>query len=283
MVALCQESPHDNGKEPDVTFFFRHWRENSLYVASAGPQHPDFGRFRGLRMDRTCICSFTFVFEFVTDRTCRSLALALDCQHWTTVQKWEKCRQVKEAGTFVCLRASRNRNMFFCFPIYLPIEKAYSTKRKRYCCNSLSCKLLPQLIDNSAAKGFFFFFDRQLSYSCLSHSSSVLAANNCRVVLAFLHRSSSFSVASASGVQHENESRHARRVYLTNTYNLNSYDSRNRAGAESRKKTVPQCCSSIAFDFFRSFFIKSRAGEFSRSLRQPQQSPRLAPQCLAFP
>ena len=47
MVALCQESPHDNGKEPDVTFFFRHWRENSLYVASAGPQHPDFGRFRG--------------------------------------------------------------------------------------------------------------------------------------------------------------------------------------------------------------------------------------------
>ena len=47
MVALCQESPHDYGKEPDVTFFFRHWRENSLYVASAGPQHPDFGRFRG--------------------------------------------------------------------------------------------------------------------------------------------------------------------------------------------------------------------------------------------
>ena len=47
MVALCQESPHDNGKEPDVTFFFRHWRENSLYVASTGPQHPDFGRFRG--------------------------------------------------------------------------------------------------------------------------------------------------------------------------------------------------------------------------------------------
>ena len=43
MVALCQESPHDNGKEPDVTFF-RYWRENSLYVASAGPQHLDFGR-----------------------------------------------------------------------------------------------------------------------------------------------------------------------------------------------------------------------------------------------
>ena len=43
----------------------------------------------------------------------------------------------------------------FCFPIYLPIEKAYSTKQRFYC-NSLSCKLLPQLIDYSATKGFFF-------------------------------------------------------------------------------------------------------------------------------
>ena len=33
------------------------------------------------------------------------------------------------------------------------LEKAYSTKQ-RYHCNSLSCKLLPQLIDNSATKGF---------------------------------------------------------------------------------------------------------------------------------
>ena len=70
--------------------------------------------------------------------------------------------------------------MFFCFPIYLPIERAYSRKQRCHC-NSLSCKLLLQLIDNSATKGFFF--DRQLSYSCLSHSSSVLAANDCRVVL----------------------------------------------------------------------------------------------------
>ena len=66
----------------------------------------------------------------------------------------EKCHQVKEARTFFCLRASRHRNMFFCFPICLPIEKAYSTK-ERYYCNSLSCKLLPQLIDNSATKGSF--------------------------------------------------------------------------------------------------------------------------------
>ena len=89
-----------------------------------------------------------------------------------------------------------------------------------------------QLFDNSATKGFFFF-DRQLTYSCLSHSSSVLAANDCRVVLTFLQRSPSFSLASASLVQHDNESWHARqRVYLTNTYNLNSYDSRTRAWAD---------------------------------------------------
>ena len=157
----------------------------------------------------TCICSFTFVFEFVTDRTCRSLAFAFDCQLLSAPnhnaknnRTSEKCHQVKEAGTFFCLRVSRNRNIFFRFPIYLPIEKAYSTKL-RYYCNSLSCKLLPQLIDNSATKGFFF--DRQLSYSCLSHSSSVQAANDCRVVLTFFHRSPSFSLASASRVQHDNE------------------------------------------------------------------------------
>ena len=109
---------------------------------------------------------FTFVFEFVTDRTSlsSSLAFAFDCQlPWQLSalnhsaknnRTSEKCHQVKEAGTFFCLRASRNRNMFFRFPIYLPIEKAYSTKQ-RYYCNSLSCKLLPQLIDNLATKGFF--------------------------------------------------------------------------------------------------------------------------------
>ena len=70
----------------------------------------------------------------------------------------EKCHQVKEAGTFFCLGASWHRNMFFCFPSYLPIEKACATKQ-RYYCNSLSCKLLPQLIDNSATKGFFVLTD----------------------------------------------------------------------------------------------------------------------------
>ena len=98
------------------------------------------------------------VFEFVTDRTCRSLVF--DCQPWTTVQKISGLRNWMPSSqrnrTFFCLRASRHRNMFFYFPIFLRIEKASSTKQ-RYHCNSLSCKLLPLLIDNSATKGFFFF------------------------------------------------------------------------------------------------------------------------------
>ena len=74
-------------------------------------------------------CSFTFVFEFVTDRTCQSLAFAFDCQHWTTLSRAknirtsEKCHQVKEAGTFFCLRASRHRNMFFVFRFTCPSRK----------------------------------------------------------------------------------------------------------------------------------------------------------------
>ena len=93
----------------------------------------------------------------------------------------------------------------------------------------------------------------------------MLAANDCRVVLTFLQRSPSFSLASASRVQHNNESWHTRqRAYLTNTSNLNSYDSRTRTTVElvrqsnscvgwcvhAKKKNVPQRCSSIAFDFF---------------------------------
>ena len=72
MVALCQESPHDNGKEPDVTFFFRHWRENSLYVASAGPQHPDFGRFRGPAHGLLCLLLLTWSIAGVDCRACHS-------------------------------------------------------------------------------------------------------------------------------------------------------------------------------------------------------------------
>ena len=69
----------------------------------------------------------------------------------------------------------------------------------------------------------------------------MLAANDCRVVFTFLQRSPSFSLASASRFQHDNESWHARqRVYLTKNYNLNSYDSRTRAWADVfRQKTKP--------------------------------------------
>ena len=83
----------------------------------------------------------------------------------------------------------------------------------------------------------------------------MLAAKDCRVVLSFLQRSSSFSLASASLVQHDNESwlKLARqRAYLTNTYNLNSYDSRTRAWADvfRQKKNVPQRCSFLIFSIF---------------------------------
>ena len=102
-------------------------------------------------------CSFTYVFEFVTDRTCQSLAFAFDCQHWTTVQKilglLKNAIKSKKPGLSFA-SGPAGIETCFCFPIYLPIEKASSTKQ-RYYCNSLSCKLLPQLIDYSATKSFF--------------------------------------------------------------------------------------------------------------------------------
>ena len=116
-----------------------------------------------------------------------------------------------------------------------------------------------------------------------------LDANDCRVVLAFLQRSPSFSLASASRVQHDNES------WLTlpaNVCTSQTPTTWTRTTVElvrglmcSRKKKPISTTTLLVnrFWFFRSFFIKSRAVEFSRSLRQPQQSPMLAPQCLAFP
>ena len=233
-------------------------------------------------------CSFTFVVEFVTDRTCRSLALAFDCQHWTTVQQIIGLRKnaikSKRPGLSLASGPAGIGNMFFCCPIYMPIEKAYSTKQ-RYYCNSLSCKLLPQLIETSATKRFFFF-DRQVSYSCLSHSSSVLAVNDCRVVLTFLQRSPSFSLASASRVQHDNESWHG---MPTNVRTSQTPTTWTRTTAElvrgrmcSRKKKPYHNVARQSSLIF-SIFLHQISGEFSRFLRQPQQSPRLAPQCLAFP
>ena len=104
-------------------------------------------------------CSFTFVFEFVTDRTCQSLAFAFDCQHGTTGQKntrtSEKCHQVKEAGTFFCLRASRQRNMIFVFRFTCPSRKPIRQNNAFFATHCRHSKLLPQLIDYSATKGFF--------------------------------------------------------------------------------------------------------------------------------
>ena len=188
--------------------------------------------------------------------------------------------------------------MFFCFPIYLPndSEKTYPTKQRCYC-KSLSCNLLPQLIDNSATKGFFFV-DRQLSYSSLSRYSWVLAANDCWFqVKYFLQRSSSFSLASASRVLHDNESWHARqRAYLRNTYNLNSYDSGTLVrGLMCTQKNRTTTLVVDRLSFFRSFFIKSPSREplvlsisettshKTHFASHEARSPRLAPQCLAFP
>ena len=102
-------------------------------------------------------------------------------------------------------------------------------------------------------KGVFRRQTTEILYrSSLSRYSWVLAANDCWFqVKYFLQRSSSFSLASASRVLHDNESWHAcQRAYLTNTYKLNSYDSGTRAWADVHaKKPVPQRCSSIAFDF----------------------------------
>ena len=127
-------------------------------------------------------------------------------------------------------------------------KSLYPTK-PRYYCNSLSCKPLPQLIDNSGVFFLFFFVDRQVSYSSLSHFSSVLAANNRRLVLtfqvkSFLQRSSSFSLASASRVQHDNESWHARqRANLQPELVLQSNSCVGWCVHAKKKKTVPQRCS----------------------------------------
>ena len=127
----------------------------------------------------------------------------------------QKCHQVKEAGTLFCLRASRHRNMFFCFPIYLPIGIAYCI-RWNHDIIATHCRVsFFRSSSTTQALFFFFFVDRQVSYSSLSHLSSVLAANDRRLVLtfqvkSFLQRSSTFSLASASRVQHDNESWHAR-------------------------------------------------------------------------
>ena len=127
-------------------------------------------------------------------------------------------------------------------------EKAYSTKQ-RYYCNSLSC--LPQVIDNSATKGSFF--DRQLSYSCLSHSSSVLAANDCRVVLIFLQRSPSFLLASQAGsntITSPGIPANVRTSQTSITWTRTRLELVRGLMCSGKKKPVPQRCSSLIFSIF---------------------------------
>ena len=168
----------------------------------------------------------------------------------------QKCNRVKEAGTFFCIKASQQRTMFFCFPIYLPNDSEKPIRRNNAVTAS-HCRVIffRSSLTTQRRKDVFFFVDRQLSYSSLSRYSWVLAANDCRFqVKYFLQRSSSFSLASASRVLHDNECWDARqRVYLRNTNNLNSHDSGTLVRGlmdVHAKKTVPQRWSSIAFHFF---------------------------------
>ena len=149
-----------------------------------------------------------------------------------------ECHQVNGSRDFLLPQGQPASNHVLLFSDLLAQRKSLSDETTVG--NSLSCNLLSQFIDNSATKGRFFFADRKLSYSSLSRYSSVLAANDCRFqVKSFLQRSSSFSLASTSCVQRDNESWHARpgqRTYLRNTYNLNSYDSGTRAWADVHAK-----------------------------------------------
>ena len=71
-----------------------------------------------------------------------------------------------------------------------------------------------------------------------------------------------------SRVLHDNEFWHASQLaYVTNTYNLNSCDSRTRAWADV--STQRKRYHIVARPSPLIFFIKIRAREFSRSLRQP--------------
>ena len=125
----------------------------------------------------------------------------------------------------------------------------------------------------------------------------MLAANDCRFqVKSFLQRSSSFSLASTSCVQRDNESWHARqRTYHRNTYNLNSYDCGTRAWADVHAKKPYHNFgrrSPLIFSIFLHQISSTRVQSNSETTSHVHKthiaghearSSRLAPQCLAFP
>ena len=135
----------------------------------------------------------------------------------------QKCNRVKEAGTFFCLSESRPASIepcSFVFRFTCPTKKPIRWNNSSIATHCRVIFFRSSLTTQRRVERAFFFVDRQLSYSSLSRYSWVLAANDCRFqVKYFLQRSSSFSLASASRVLHDNESWHARqRAYLTNTY-----------------------------------------------------------------
>ena len=145
-------------------------------------------------------------------------------------------------------------------------------------------------------------FVRQTDFSS-SHSSSMLDANfwtavlTFQVVFFFMQRSSSFSLASASPVQHDNESWYSRqRAYLTNTfflnYTLNSYDGLVRGLLCSRKiqyRNIVRRSSLLFLIFFRQSSCRPFQS-IKTSMRQPLikciwmvQGPGLPHNALHFP
>ena len=110
-------------------------------------------------------CSFTFVFEFVTDRTCGPRNLALH----STFKTERKSKPFSEFPSVPPIQRSRDlllpwagpyRKKFFSFIFdILAIGKTCPTKQRnrgvKWFCNSLLCDVHLQPYYNSARKGRF--------------------------------------------------------------------------------------------------------------------------------
>ena len=209
----------------------------------------------------------------------------------------QKCPQGKEAGTYFASGQAGIETCSFVFRFSCPSKKPI---RRNNAIIATHCHV--SFFRSWLTTQAFFFVDWQLSYSSLSHANSVLAANDCIVILtfqvkSFLQHSSSSSLASASRVQHDNESWHARQcAFLTITCNLNLYGSRTRAWADvfTQRKPYHNIArwSPLIFSIFLHQISCTSAQSISETTSQNTHlhvaghqawSPRLAPQCLAFP
>ena len=163
--------------------------------------------------------------------------------------------------------------LFFSDYIYLPADrkKAYQTKQRHriaikltHCCVSFLRSSL------TSQRAFFYKTD-----FCLWHSSLMPAANDWKVVTfrfnSFLQRSSSFSLVSAIPVQHNNESWHFRqRAYLTNTYNLNSYDGELLSGLLCSRK-IPYRNIARRSPLLFSIFLQQTVCTPGQSIKEKNQ------------